>query len=378
MLATSNFSRDSKDQSHTDNSPKNTDAIILPEALAGIKVLDLTQVLAGPTAGRTLAEFGADVIKINNPQDPPDGYRYHIDVNRGKKTILLDLKSKQGMAVLWQLIKTTDVLLQNFTLGVAERLGFGYKQVKEQRPDIIYASVSAFGHCGPWGDRRGYEPHGQGITGLQERFGRGTGILTAIGIGLALYHRLRTGEGQEVEGSLAYTGTYLQAVFLQDYDGKTWNEPSGTKSLGSSPLHRLYQACDGWLFFAAKPNDLSKLQEIQGLDELSNISEDSIAKKLEKVIASGTVSAWVDQFKKCGIAAHALTSVQALMSDPWVIQHGLSTTRIHEGIGAVTAVGPSPRLSLTPVRPGNPVRPPGADTKSVIENLTLEIPPATR
>jgi len=121
-------------------------------------------VLAGPTAARTLAEFGAEVIKINNPWEEGAGYRwqvhrYHTDVNRGKRTILIDLKRPEGLAILWRLVENADAFLQNLRLGVAERLGIGYEQVRAHKPDIVYLSVSAFGYGGAWQYRPGYEPN---------------------------------------------------------------------------------------------------------------------------------------------------------------------------------------------------------------------------
>src|SRR4030095_3082484 len=124
-------------------------------ALEGVRALALTPGLAGPTATRTLAEFGADVVKINNPSEEGAGYRwqvhrYHTDVNRGKRTILLDLKRPEGREVCRQLIRAADVLVQNFRPGVAERLGVGYEQARAERAEIIYASVGFLGSGGPW------------------------------------------------------------------------------------------------------------------------------------------------------------------------------------------------------------------------------------
>src|SRR5207247_10570519 len=118
----------------------------LTAALDGFRIVDTTQVLAGPTAARTLAEFGAEVIKINNPWEEGAGYRgqvhrYHTDVNRGKRTILIDLKRPEGLALLWRLVENADAFLQNLRLGVAERLGIGYEQVRAHKPDIVYLSV---------------------------------------------------------------------------------------------------------------------------------------------------------------------------------------------------------------------------------------------
>ena len=136
----------------------------LTAVLEGFRIVDTTQVLAGPTAARTLAEFGAEVIKINNPWEEGAGYRwqvhrYHTDVNRGKRTILIDLKRPEGLALLWCLVESADAFLQNLRLGVAERLGIGYEQVRAHKPDIVYLSVSAFGYGGAWQYRPGYEPN---------------------------------------------------------------------------------------------------------------------------------------------------------------------------------------------------------------------------
>ncbi len=156
----------------------------LTAALEGFRIVDTTQVLAGPTAARTLAELGAEVIKINNPWEEGAGYRwqvhrYHTDVNRGKRTILIDLKRAEGLDILWRLVQSADAFLQNLRLGVAERLGIGYEQVRAHKPDIVYLSVSAFGYGGQWQYRPGYEPNAQSIAGMQARMGGGTGRLAS-------------------------------------------------------------------------------------------------------------------------------------------------------------------------------------------------------
>ena len=351
-------------------------------ALAGVRVLDLTQVWAGPTAARTLAEMGADVIKINSPHEP---ITTHLDVNRGKRTLLLDLATPEDAAIFWPLVDTADVVMQNFRLGVAKRLGIGYEQIKARRPDIVYASVSAYGYDGPWGRRRGYEVQGQAVAGAQVQFGGdgpamrlpyeindyGTGVLTAYAVALALLHRLRTGEGQQVEAALAYTATLHQSLYLQSFAGKVWNEPRGQRALGSGPLQRLYRASDGWLFLGAHERDLPRLGRIGDLQGIDRLSGDAIADLLERRIAHKPVEDWVNRFTAAGAGAHALTPVADLMSDPWVIAHGLSLTRDHAGIGAVTTIGPVPRLSRTPLVAGRPAAPPGSDEDDVLRELGI-------
>jgi len=202
-------------------------------ALEGIRVLDLCIVLAGPTCGRTLAEYGAEVIKIDSPTRPASDSMW-IDVSRGKRSMILDLSKPEGKAVFYRLLATADVVVQNFRKDVADRLGVGYEAVQAAKPDIIYASINAFGYEGPWATRPGFEQNGQAATGIQAREGGpdgppslapfpvndyGTGIMAAYAVMLALYERSRTGQGQHVDAALAYTGSLLQSPFLIDFAG---------------------------------------------------------------------------------------------------------------------------------------------------------------
>jgi crotonobetainyl-CoA:carnitine CoA-transferase CaiB-like acyl-CoA transferase len=226
-------------------------ASTLRAALAGVRVLDLCIILAGPTCGRTLAEFGADVIKIDNPRRG-ESVASHNDVNRGKRSLLLDLKSTEGREVFWRLLASADVVAQNYRAGKLAKLGLSYEDVRQRKPDIIYASLNAFGHVGPWAERPGHEQFAQATTGMQCRFGGdgpplvqpnpindyGTGFMGAYAVALALLHRQRTGEGQHVDTALAYTAMLHQSLFMQAYAGKRWDEPSGPDRLGA-PASRL-------------------------------------------------------------------------------------------------------------------------------------------
>jgi crotonobetainyl-CoA:carnitine CoA-transferase CaiB-like acyl-CoA transferase len=360
-------------------------------ALEGVSVLDLTQVVAGPCTGRILVEYGADVIKINNPRPesltsavslsgrPTDpGNQQHEHLNRGKQTLLLDLHTPGGRRVLWQLIDRADVLMQNYARGMAEEYGIGYDQVHARRPDLLYFSLSAYGYGGPMGHYRGYEGNAQAATGLMDRFGGdglpqgqpyllddyGTGIRGAFAIALGLYARQASGRGQHVNISLVETASYHQAPFLLDYVGKKWNEPRGVDALGSSPLHRLYPASDGWLFFGAGADGLDRLAGVEGLDNVE-------PERLETRFAAAPVAVWVERLRAVGIGAHRLVSVEELMDDAWVREHGLSLMQHVEGVGAMTMPGVAARLSLTPLRVGAPVRPPGADAPAVLARIGL-------
>src|SRR5215207_3523055 len=269
----------------------------LRSVLQGAKVLDLCIVLAGPTCGRTLAEFGADVIKIDGPPrasvlgngrpaaDIPNAF--NIEVNRGKRSIILDLKTAEGQEVFWRLAEDADVIVENYRKGVIERLGVGYEQVRARRPEIVYASLNAYGHEGPWAGRPGHEQLAQSATGMSVRFGGegqprlqvsgalndfGTGLLGAYAVALALLHRQRTGRGQFVNTSLSYTACTLQSLFMYDFQGKTWDEPRGQEAKGFGPLQRLYQAADGWFFLGARDRERPELAGAEGLAEAAALT----------------------------------------------------------------------------------------------------------
>ena len=352
----------------------------LSAALHGIKVLDLCIVLAGPTCGRTLAEFGADVIKIDSPNRNP--IILHNDINRAKRSLLLDLKTEEGMQILWKLIDTADVVLQNFRLGAAERLGLSYEAVHARRPDIIYCSMNAFGQIGPYAGRPGHEQLAQALTGMQMRYGGGkpaiapysandygTGLLGCYAVILALLHRRRTGHGQHVDSALAYAATMLQSGLLQDHAGQKWNEPSGQGLLGERPLYRAYQTGDGWLFLAATPEDLA---QCAALSDLSSLSGSELERALEQRMRGRNVDQWVETLTQANIGVHRVAlTFSEVMGDAIARSRGLSVTREHDEIGPVTTIGPAPRMSRTPIVIGRPAPKPGSDAVSVLAEIGM-------
>jgi crotonobetainyl-CoA:carnitine CoA-transferase CaiB-like acyl-CoA transferase len=345
---------------------------VLRSALQGVKVVDLCIVLAGPTCGRTLAEFGADVIKIDSPHTRT--VLRHNDINRGKRSILIDLKTKEGLEIFWKLVDEADVVLQNFRSGVAEKLGIDYARVHARRPGIVYGSMNTFGHVGPYAGRPGHEQIGQAVSGMQVRFGSnkpatapfaandyGTGLMACYGVALALLHKRRTGEGQFVDSALAYTATMLQSALLQDYKGKEWNEPHGQDATGSGPLNRLYQGADGWLFLAASERELAHCAEFA---DLSGRSGADLERELETRMRSRNVAVWVDALNKAGIGAHRVVpTLPDLMTDPLTVARGLAVTREHEGFGLITTTAPGVKLSRTPMTIGAPASKPGKDIR---------------
>ncbi len=331
----------------------------LSQALEGITALDLCIILAGPTCGRTLAEFGADVVKIDNPFRE-NGILLHEDINRGKRSLLLDLKRDEGRSLFMELAADVDVVVQNYRLGKVGGLGVEYEAVRQINPGVIYASLNAFGEIGPWARRAGWEQLAQSASGMLTRYGDteptlqpfaindyGTGINGAFAVGMALYHRLRSGEGQQVFTALARTASTLQSNMLHDYEGKRWNEPSGQSAVGEGPTHRLYEAADGWLFVGAQPDQADQIPA-------------------EAEFKARSAAEWVAQLTARGIGAAQVGTIEDAMTNERAVRLGLSITREHEGRGRVRTNGPSIRMSRTPVTVGRPAMTPGAAAADVL------------
>src|SRR5690606_34477015 len=171
-------------------------------------------------------------------------------LNRGKRSLLLNLQSYDAQAVFWKLVEDADVIVENLSPGTSDRLGIGYKDVCARRPDIVYTSGSCYGYGGPMTSGRGWERQGQAVAGIMEHLqvegdvtepaailgpynliDIGTGTLATFATGLAIYHKLRTGEGQHAQASLAQTATYQQTPYMLDYEGYVPSEPRGYGTL---------------------------------------------------------------------------------------------------------------------------------------------------
>ena len=164
----------------------------------------------------------------------------------------------------------------------------------------------------------------------------------------------------------------LQSPYMQVYDGKRWDEPRGQETLGSGPLHRAYQARDGWLFIGARADDMPRLATIDGLGGIEALGGANLERALEQRFLSETVDYWVARCTAAGIGAHrCILDVDALLQDPWVVAQELSLTREHDDIGLVTTCGPAPRLARTPVRPGYPAPKPGSHAADILAEIGL-------
>ncbi|MEM9566005.1 MAG: CoA transferase [Actinomycetota bacterium] len=343
--------------------------------LNGLTVLDLGLALAGPACGRALAELGADVIKIDNPRR--GGVLYHYDINRGKRTILLDLENDEGHDVFWQLVQKADIIIENFRPGVAEDLAIDYELVAKERPDLIYVSITAHGEEGPWADLPGYAESVQALTGVQVRYGGAdhpavwpygevtdyaTGQAAAFGAVLAVLERERTGRGQRVTADLARTSGLLQSAHLLDHEAKAWDEPSGPDARGLSPIQQLYPCADGWIFVGT--DDAADLEPVLGSD-----GGEDLAAQLGDWCGQRSAVDAVEQLVKHGLGAQELAWLNEVMSDPVVVRRGLSVVREHGSIGLLRTSGPGPWLSRSMIDAGPPAPSPGSDIESVLGDI---------
>lgn len=366
--------------------PKPSNGAKIPGgALAGVTVIDTCQLLAGPTVGRILAEYGAEVIHLSHPAGRAS-LEYHGSTNGGKQTISLDLKKPGGLDVLWKLVERADVLSTNFSDSVAVRLGVDEAAVRQRRPDIVYSRLSAHGPKGPRADYRGHEQVGQTVTGMQNRYGQdhphpvmqpfaindvGSGHLTALGILLALYHRARTGRGQWVGSSLTQVAALYQTPYLIDHRKRVWDDPGGIGCRGTSPTEHLYRAADGWFFLGAPDTEATRAT-LARVDGLSGVDvADGLTRELAERFATEKRAVWVERLLAAGLGAHVWNSIAAAMDDPWAREHGLSVdVEFPDGqLGHLT--GPAPRLSETPMRMGAPAHPIGSDTAAVLRDVGL-------
>jgi crotonobetainyl-CoA:carnitine CoA-transferase CaiB-like acyl-CoA transferase len=314
--------------------------------------------------------------------DPLRSERGGGHLSRGKRSLLLDIGTIEGQEVFWKLAEEADVVLQNFAPGSTDRLGIGYEEVKARNPDVVYTSISAYGEPGPWKGGRGWERQGQAVAGIMERCATipailgpyniidiGTGVFGTFATGLAIFHRLRTGKGQEAQASLAQTATYQQGPYVLDYAGYVATEPRGYEALGTGPLNRFYQGSDGWFFLAATPDQRDSVLATAGVDASTSDAalEDALAAAFEK----SSVKQSVDRLVAAGLSAHAVVPLAEIMEDGYVKARGLSVTQTVEGAGEVTMPGLSVHLSATPLRLGHPPGRPGADAPAILAELGM-------
>ena len=346
-------------------------------SLDSVRVLDLSRVLAGPFCGMLLSDLGADVVKIEDTGSGDESRTWppHKDgesaaflvINRNKRDMTLDLKAPEGVEVLKRMVATADVLIENFRTGTMESFGLGYDTLAAINPRLVYCSVSAFGRTGPRKDAAGYEALMQAFSGIMSITGEPdgaplrcgvsfldltTGIFCAFGIVNALLHRVRTGLGQRVDGSLLET-----AVTLLNYHAEGYlltgaqPKPLGSSHPSLSP-YRTFKCRDGQWIFIAGANDRfwQRLAPALGLAEMAtdprfavNIERvkhrRELEAALEAAIAEHDRESLLKVLEDAGVPATPVNTVKQVMEDAQTAARSMIERVVHPRLGEIPVVG---------------------------------------
>ena len=357
--------------------------------LTGLRVLDVSQVMAGPFCCMTLGDLGADVIKIEPPGDGDStrhsmGFRLKgedspgfLALNRNKRSIVLDLKDPEDREVLYALVKTADVLVENARPGVAERLGMGYETLRALNPALVYASISGFGQTGPWAQRPGFDLIAQALSGILSATGLphqepvknaipvgdlGAGLFAAVGILAALLGRQRTGAGQYIDASLFEAALGLSVWETTELWGTGKSPtPIGSANRMSAPYQAVRAADEYFVIGAANQRLWLSFLKVLGREELNAdprfatnsqrvLNRAALIEALHPTLAAKPAQNWIEALQAAGIpAAPIYTYEQALATDQ-VAARDMLMNIPHPVEGTFKALGFPMKLRGTPQR----------------------------
>jgi crotonobetainyl-CoA:carnitine CoA-transferase CaiB-like acyl-CoA transferase len=350
------------------------------EALRGIRVLDLTRVRSGPTCVRQLADWGADVIKVEAPEDsaqlggPRSGADFQ-NLHRNKRSLSLNLKSDEGVAIFRKLAKTADVIVENFRPGVKKRLGIDYETLSTDNPGLIYASISGFGQDGPMAGRPGFDQIAQGMGGLMSITGKPgegpmrvgiaiadlcAGLFAAQGILIALLERQNSGRGQWVQTSLLQAQVFMldfqAARFLMDGDvpGQAGNNhptsiPTGVFRTSDGHMNLAVAGQEIWGRFARALGREDWLDDSRyATAPARSENRDALGEEIEKVTATRTTAEWVALMNEAGVPAGEINDIGQVFANPQVQHLGLAQPVHSHERGDSQLVGQPILMSRTP------------------------------
>lgn len=375
-----------------------------PGPLAGLRVLELAQIMAGPTAGMMLADMGADVIKVEKLPGGDDsrGYREprvngvsapFMILNRNKRGIALNLKHPQGREILLKMVRNADVLTENYRNGTLEKLGLGYDVLSKVNPGLIYSAVSGYGRSGPYADKAGFDLIAQGFSGLMSITGEpggppaktgnsiadiNAGLLAVVGILAAYAHRQKTGRGQVVETSLmeaALQQTYWHAA-IQFATGESPG-PTGSAHILTAP-YQAFRASDGWINIGgANQANWERIADVLGHPEWRSdprfttnsdrmVHLDVLVEKMNAVLSTRTKAEWIEAFDAAGVPVGPVHTIGEALSHPQTLARGMVVDLVHPQAGPTRAVGCPVHFSDTPTSITRPAPMLGEHTREVL------------
>ncbi|MFN9776125.1 MAG: CaiB/BaiF CoA transferase family protein [Burkholderiales bacterium] len=390
----------------------------MPSALEGIRVLDLSRVLAGPWCAQNLADLGADVIKVERPGagddtrgwGPPflkdrDGAdttdsAYYLAANRGKRSIEIDLSTETGRDIVRAIARVSDVVLENYKVGALAKYGLDYASLSAINPRLVYCSVTGFGQTGPWAHRAGYDFIIQGLGGLMsvtgeadDRPGGGpqkvgvavadlmTGMYATQAVLAALFHRERTGEGQHLDLALLDVQVAMTANMSSNYlHGGTPPKRWGNAHPNLVP-YQTFRASDGWIIVAVgNDGQFRRFVELGGRAELADDARfarvqdrirnrEALIPELERMIATRTQQQWIDGMEAAGVPCGPINDLKQVFENPQVRARGLRIDIDREDAGPVALVANPVKASRTP--PAYRLPPPrlGEHTDAVLSGV---------
>jgi crotonobetainyl-CoA:carnitine CoA-transferase CaiB-like acyl-CoA transferase len=380
--------------------------------LDGVRVIDFTRILAGPFGAMFLGDMGAEVIKVEEPGKGDDtrGWppfiggeaTYFLSVNRSKKSLTLNMKAPEGLAILRKLIAKADVVLENFRPGTMERLGVGYESLRSINPRLVYCAISGFGESGPEASRPGYDLIVQGESGVMDLTGFPdgppvkvgnsiadlvAGMSAAQGITLALLARERTGRGQKVEIGMLD----VMAALLTYQAGLYWNAGGRPGRRGnqhpSIVPYEVFRAEDAYLTLGVANNSLwEKACRALGREDLARdprfdteakrvSNRDVLVPLLNELLSTRPAAEWLTRLDQAGVPVGRIKTVAEVCESPHLEARGMVVRLKHPKAGSITVMGVPVRLHETPGAATTPPPLLGEHTDEILTRL-LRIPQA--
>ncbi len=374
----------------------------MQHALSGIRVLDITQVMAGPYCAMLLCDMGADVIKVEPPAGDStrrmagarggDSPGFNA-VNRGKRGIVVDIKHERGRQVVARLASAADVLVENYRPGAMARAGLGYEQLRTVNPRLVYASISGYGQTGPHGARGGFDLVAQGVSGIMSVTGEpdgppvkagipltdlGASLFAVAGILAALHDRHRTGAGQHVDTSLVEAGVALSVWEATEYlsSGRV-PQPLGSAHRMSAP-YQAFECADGYITVGAANDRLfARLSALLGhpewtgdpqfADDTARVANrGALADRIEQVTRTRPRGHWLARLEAEGIPCGPINTYADVFADEQVAARGMVAETQHPTLGRLRTLGTPLKLSRTPLVAGRPAPLLGEHTAAVL------------
>jgi len=379
----------------------------MTRSLSGIRVLDLTQVMAGPFSAMLLADLGADVIKVEPPggdstrQMPgavgTDTPAFNA-VNRGKRSIVINLKTIDGREALHRLVGPTDILVENYRPGVMESLGFGYDALAKEHPRLIYASISGYGQTGPARQKGGFDLIAQGVSGIMSVTGDpdgppvkagvpltdlGAGLFSVVGILAALEARHRTGLGQRIDTSLVDAGVALSVWEAAEYFAGTGVPVALGSAHRMNAPYQAFRCADGYITIGgANERIFRRLCEVLGHPEWPSMPDfadnasrvrhrEDLAARIEAITARQPRTHWLSLFEAHDIPCGPINDYAQVFADAQVRAREMVVEVEHPRLGRVRSLGSPIKMSATPADPARRAPLLGEHTNEILTEMGM-------